>query len=89
MVYWKGEVLRFGSEAHRALLIRGLEAKFAQCEEAKTALLATGDLMLVHKLGRRAGKPGQGSLPNRQFCETLMRIRDQLRATEAAPVLNA
>lgn len=89
MVYWKGETLQFGSEAHRALLIRGLEAKFTQCEDAKAALLATGGLTLVHKLGRRAGKPGQGSLPNGRFCETLMRIRDQLRATETAPILNA
>jgi len=65
-------------------LIRGLEAKFTQSKDAKAALLATGDLTLVHKLGRTAGKPGQGSLPNRQFCETLMRIRDRLRATAAA-----
>ena len=89
MVCWKGEALSFGSDAHRVLLIRGLEAKFSQSEDAKAALLATGDLTLVHKLGRMAGKPGQGSLPNRQFCETLMKIRDRLRATDAAPVLNA
>lgn len=92
MVFWNGSAIEFGSDEHRALLIRGLEAKFAQCAEAREALLATGDLTLVHRLAvfarrKKTSNPSSStktSLPNAKYCEALMAIRSRLRSSASA-----
>ena len=70
---------RFGSR-YQHLLDGAYAALFSQCEEARRALLATNDAVLLHTIGE--GDPALSVLTPDEFCGRLMRIRADLRRVD-------
>ena len=70
---------RFGSR-YQQLLDGAYAALFSQCEEARRALLATGDAVLLHTNGE--GDPAVTVLTPDEFCGRLTRIRTDLRRVD-------
>ncbi len=66
------------SPEHRALMLEACRAKFAQNEEARTALLSTGDRPLTHRVRRDSA-----SIPGVVLADFWMRIRKSLRTAES------
>jgi len=76
-LWWKGQPIdRFGDDYQR-LLDGAFHALFDQNTEARRALLATGDANLTHARG--SSDPQESILTESEFCERLMRIRNELR----------
>jgi predicted NAD-dependent protein-ADP-ribosyltransferase YbiA (DUF1768 family) len=74
-IWWGGQVIPYGSPAHVALIERAIRAKFKQNPETLTALIATGDMELVHDTGYP--ESAKTSLPAATFCDILTRIRHE------------
>lgn len=76
-VYWQGREIDYCSGEHLRLIESAIRQKFHSSEEARQALLATGDRPIVHVTGR----PTRAitSLTPQSFCEILERIRGELR----------
>lgn len=78
-LYWQGkEIDRFGEEYQR-LLDRAYDA-LSQNDGFKRALLATGDAVLTHDIGRR--KESETVLTRSEFCRRLTRIREKLKCVK-------
>jgi len=75
LVWWKGQVVSYGSTEHHQLIERAIRAKFEQNDDAMEVLLATDGLILTHDLGR-PDSPNT-SLPAKIFCDILTRIREE------------
>jgi predicted NAD-dependent protein-ADP-ribosyltransferase YbiA (DUF1768 family) len=75
-VEWDGQKIRYGSLEHHRLEAAAIFAKFDQSNEAQEALLATGDLPLMHDTGRPQSK--NTSLPNPAFVKILEETRDAM-----------
>lgn len=76
ILYWKGEEInRFGKE-YQNLLDRAYAA-LAKNEKFKKALLATGDAVLTHSIGKRKEK--DTILTTSEFCGRLMKLRRILK----------
>jgi len=78
-VYWKGESMPFREERHRQLLEQIMRAKFEQSEEARAALIESAPYQLVHRGFPFRDLP-MTSLPRKEFCEILTKIRTELIA---------
>jgi len=84
-LYWQGKKIdRFGEE-YQELLDRAYNA-LAQNEGFRRALLATGDAVLTHSIGRRKEK--ETILTRSEFCGRLMRIRERLKRKEVAQIID-
>ncbi len=68
-VWWKGELISFGSAEHRELIERAICVKFQQNKSAMEALLATDGLTLTHDLGHPESP--NTSLLAKVFCAIL------------------
>lgn len=79
-LYWRGQPIKRDSQEYQDLLDRAYIAMFTQNEKAKKALLATGDAVLKHSIGRR--KINETVLTQREFCSRLMEIREQLKTEQ-------
>lgn len=68
------------------VMLEAVRAKFAQHEELRAVLLATGDAVLVEHTANDAywGDGGDGSGKNR-LGQILMRVREELRAAAGPP----
>ena len=75
LIWWKEQIISYGSNEHHQLIERAIRAKFEQNDGAMEALLATGGLVLMHDLGR-PDSPNT-SLPAKIFCDILTRIREE------------
>lgn len=73
-VHYRGEAIPVGTHAHWQLMRRACEAKFAQNDEARAALLETGDRPLVHRVRRDST-----SIPGVVMAEIWMVLRSRLR----------
>lgn len=69
-----GETITTGTHAHWQLMERACTAKFAQNEEARVALLATGNRPLTHVVRRDSR-----TIPGVVMAEIWMRIRKKLQ----------
>jgi predicted NAD-dependent protein-ADP-ribosyltransferase YbiA (DUF1768 family) len=69
-----GEEIAVGTWQHWALMDRACRAKFQQSDEARTALLATGDRPLVH-IVRHDSK----AIPGVIMAQIWMRIRSEIK----------
>lgn len=76
LLWWKGESYRRQGKEYQDLLDRAYEA-LSQNEGFRKALLATGDAVLTHNIGRTNEK--ETVLTRSEFCGRLMRIRERLR----------
>jgi predicted NAD-dependent protein-ADP-ribosyltransferase YbiA (DUF1768 family) len=74
-VWWKGNVLPYGSLEHHKLIERAIRAKYKQNSEAMAALVATKGMTLIHDVGHP--DPPNTSLPREVFCDILTRIREE------------
>lgn len=74
-VWWKGELIPYGSNEHYNLIERAIRAKFKQNPEALRALLETNGLILTHDVGEP--EPPNTSLPAEIFCRILTQIRKE------------
>ncbi len=71
---YQGTMIAAGSPEHRALMRIACEAKFTQHDEARTALLATGERWLTHKV-----RKDSRTIPGAIMADIWMRIRSRLR----------
>ena len=75
-LYWQGQQIdRFSSE-YQLLLDRAFEALFSQNNSARNALLATGNAVLKHSIGKKNTK--ETILTRNEFCTRLTALRQRL-----------
>lgn len=79
-LYWQGQPIARDSDEYQQLLDEAYRCLFTQNEKAKAALLATGDAVLKHSIGK--SKITETVLTEREFCSRLMKLRDELRAEQ-------
>lgn len=77
-LWWQGEPIKRDSEAYQQLLDDAYKALFEQNESARKALIASGDSVLTHSVGK--SKMNDTVLTEREFCSRLMKIRAELKA---------
>ena len=75
-LWWDGNPIKRNSPEYQNLIREAYEALFAQNEKARKALMDTRDAVLTHKIGKKSIK--QTILTEREFCSTLMAIRNKL-----------
>jgi len=73
-VTYEGRAIPIGTWEHWQLMRAACEAKFAQNEEARAALLSTGDRPLVHRV-----RHDSRTIPGVIMCEIWMKVRARLR----------
>ncbi len=76
--HYLGVSIAAGSPEHWALMRDACEAKFTQHDEARVALLATGERWLTHKVRRDSR-----TIPGAIMADIWMRIRARLQQEEA------
>lgn len=79
-LYWNGQPIKRDSQEYQDLLDEAFDCLFRQNEKARKALMATGDAVLKHSIGKR--KINETVLTQKEFCSRLMKIRTQLRAEQ-------
>lgn len=79
VLYWQGKEYARQSEEYQKLLDRAYEA-LSLNEGFRKALMATGDAVLKHSVGK--SNPKETVLTQSEFCGRLMRLRDRMRVGE-------
>lgn len=77
LLWWKGKPMRRDGEPYQKLLDRAYEEMFIQSESFRNALLATGNAVITHSIGRN--NEAETVLTEREFCSRLMRLREKYR----------
>lgn len=75
-LFWQGEEFKRESQEYQELLDRAFEA-LATNEGFQKALLATGNSVLTHSIGKI--KESETVLTRNEFCSRLMKIRERLK----------
>ena len=75
-LWWQGMEIPRDSEEYQVLLDRAFDA-LAQNNGFRVALLATGNSILTHSIGKT--KITETVLTRQEFCSRLMKIRERLR----------
>ena len=75
-LFWQGKEISRHSEEYQQLLDRAFNA-LAQNTSFQKALLATGDAVLTHSIGKT--NPSETVLTRSEFCSRLTQIRKELR----------
>lgn|SRR6218665_1106549 len=78
-LYWKGKEYKRDSDEYQELLDRAYKA-LATNSSFRKALLATGDAVLQHTIGKR--KISETVLTQREFCSRLTWIRQLIKDNE-------
>lgn len=76
-LYWRGIAIKRDSEVYQNLLDRAYEEMCRQSDGFRRALLATGDGILTHSIGRR--RKNETILTSTEFCSRLMKLREKLK----------
>ena len=79
-LYWQGTEIPRDSEEYQKLLDRAFSA-LAQNSGFRAALLATGNSVLTHSIGKT--KITETVLTRQEFCSRLTKIREELRKDNA------
>lgn len=80
ILYWQGVAYKRDSDEYQKLLDRAYQAMCDQNEGFRKALLATGDAVLKHSIGRN--NESDTVLTQREFCSRLMKLRMSLKDKE-------
>jgi len=80
ILWWQGIPIKRESQEYQDLLDEAYNALFTQNTKARAALLATGDAVLKHSIGKR--KTNETVLTQQEFCSRLMSIRTKLKTEE-------
>lgn len=75
-LYWQGVEIARSSEEYQVLLDRAFDA-LAQNSGFRAALLATGNSVLTHSIGKT--KITETVLTRQEFCSRLTKIRERIR----------
>lgn len=75
ILFWQGKEFKRESQEYQELLDRAFEA-LATNESFQRALLATGNAVLTHSIGKI--KENETVLTRNEFCSRLMKIRERL-----------
>ena len=78
-LHWQGTEIPRDSQEYQDLLDRAFDA-LAQNNGFRAALLATGNSVLTHSIGKT--KITETVLTRQEFCSRLIKIREQLRKDE-------
>lgn len=78
-LYWQGTEIPRNSQEYQDLLDRAFNA-LAQNNGFRAALLATGNSVLTHSIGKN--KITETVLTRQEFCSRLMKIRERLKKEE-------
>lgn len=78
-LYWQGVAFYRNTDDYQWLLDRAFNA-LAENTSFQRALLATGDAVLTHSIGKT--NPRETVLTRSEFCSRLMKIRRRLREEE-------
>jgi predicted NAD-dependent protein-ADP-ribosyltransferase YbiA (DUF1768 family) len=76
-LHWQGREIDRFSEEYQELLDRAFETLYTTNEGARKALLASGEAVLEHSMGKR--NPKDTVLTRSEFCSRLTRLRERLR----------
>lgn len=76
-LWWDGQPIKRDSDEYQKLLDEAYNA-LAQNTKFQAALLATGNAVLEHSIGKSS--PNDTVLTRSEFCSRLMRIRERLKA---------
>ena len=76
-LHWNGRDVDRFSQEYQDLLDRAFEALYTTNESAKRALLASGDAVLKHSIGKKS--PKETVLTQSEFCSRLSRLRERLK----------
>jgi predicted NAD-dependent protein-ADP-ribosyltransferase YbiA (DUF1768 family) len=74
-LYWQGQEIGRHSEEYQQLLDKAYQAMFDQCESFRKALIASGDSVLKHSIGRT--DPSHTVLTVSEFCGRLTKLREK------------
>lgn len=72
-LWWQGTAMARNSKEYQAFLDRAYEAMLEQSESFRKALLATGDAVITHSIGKN--KESETVLTERELCSRLMKLR--------------
>lgn len=75
-LFWRGQEIDRHSEEYQMLLDRAFAA-LAQNSSFRKALLATGDAVLTHSIGK--SNPSETVLTKAEFCGRLIKLREQIK----------
>jgi hypothetical protein len=76
-LFWQGHEIDRHSEEFQSMLDEAFESMFSQCEAARSALLSTGNALLIHSMGK--ADPSMTVLTEQEFVSRLARIRAKLQ----------
>lgn len=80
ILYWKGSAIKRDSDLYQTLLDNAYLELAKQSEGFRKALLATGDGLLTHSIGKR--NKNETILTRTEFCSRLMKMRELIRNGE-------
>jgi predicted NAD-dependent protein-ADP-ribosyltransferase YbiA (DUF1768 family) len=78
-LWWRGKEIDRHSQEYQDLLDRAYD-ELAKNDGFQRALLATGDAVLTHAIGKT--NPHETILTQREFCGRLTKIREQLKSSK-------
>jgi len=76
-LYWRGKEIDRHSQEYQDLLDRAYLAMFEQSESFRNALVASGNSVLTHIIGKN--DPHETILTRQEFCSRLMKLRENLK----------
>ena len=80
-LWWQGEPMKRDGDDYQAFLDRAYHAMCDQSESFRNALLATGDAVITHSIGKH--KEAETVLTERELCARLMQLRKALKARQS------
>ena len=84
-LWWMGEEIDRHGEEYQKLLDEAFVAMFTQNAAKRRALLASGDAVLTHSMGKN--DPHKTVLTTTEFCRRLTRIRADLKSGSLLPIV--
>ncbi|KWA84090.1 hypothetical protein WL29_22250 [Burkholderia ubonensis] len=76
-LWWQGTAMARNSKEYQDFLDRAFQAMLEQSESFRKALLATGDAVITHSIGKH--KESETVLTERELCSRLMKLRAQAK----------
>jgi hypothetical protein len=80
-LHWNGQEIDRFSQDYQDLLDRAFEVLYTSNQSARKALMASGDAVLEHSIGKKSSK--ETILTRSEFCSRLTRLRERLKKESA------
>lgn len=81
-LWWNGIAFKRKGKEYQELLDRAYQAMFNQSDSFRRALMATGDAVIKHSIGR--SNPAETVLTEREFCSRLTKLRNAENRNQVA-----